>query len=302
VGTTVTDDVVCEHPRFEKAADFLAALRPGHPMWGADPGSWVFRGHADSKWRLLPASNRRASLVPYFGTKYQGDGYCVPDPADIEALLRQFVYALERAGHNVAGMPLMSIWRIADSVAYGLSDPSAGEAHEVVGLAQHHRLPTDLLDWTRHSNVAAYFAASETVNLSGELTGDIEVWALNKAIGEGAEYLGTIGSDRVSLRMLTPRRGGNPNLHAQSGLFTYAVYPTHEGTVIRSADEIAAAVAHTHRRLPRPLMHRLRLPQREAGEVLHLLSLEPVTGGTLFPGYDGVVRDVRDRVRLGRKD
>jgi hypothetical protein len=49
-------------------------------------------------------------------------------------------------------------------------------------------------------------------------------------------------------------------------------------------------------------MHHLKLRQSEARELLRLLAFEPVTGAMLFPGLAGVVRDVRDRMRLGRKD
>lgn len=293
----MADDAIVRHHPFETAADFLAALRPGHPLWGDDPGTWVFRGHADSRWLLLPSENRRASLAPYFGTKYRGvDPYCTPDPADLGALAVRFVHALNRAGYPVPGVGRFTIEEIAEKVKAGR--PSA-HVHELIALAQHHGLPTYMLDWSRHSNVAAYFAASETVHLPGELTGEIEVWALNSEVG--AEWLshGSIGGDRVRLHLSAPPRVGNANLHAQSGLFTYGIYPAAAG--LRTADEMARAMALVNK-VPFPVMHRLRLPQSQAGAVLRLLSFEPVTGGTLFPGVGGVVRDVRDRARFGRKD
>jgi hypothetical protein len=308
----MADDVIAEHPIFKGAAEFLAALRPGHPLWGDDPGAWVFRGHAESTWRLVPSGNRRRSLAPYFGTKYQAadpsDHYCAPEPSDLASLMVEFVYALGRAGHNVPGTPFMDIERVAEMMTHGLPSMIGHDdngAIELIALAQHHELPTFMLDWTRHSNVAAYFAASDTVNLPGELAGEIEVWALNRHVGNGNVLLGSIDGEHVQLRVATPLRGGNPNLHAQSGLFTYnSFYPPRRGGAVHAADEIVAAMAAANPQFhpALPLMHRLRLPQNQAGEVLRLLSFEPVTGATLFPGVGGVVRDVRERVRLGRRD
>jgi hypothetical protein len=54
---------------------------------------------------------------------------------------------------------------------------------ELMALAQHHGFPTRLLDWSRRSYVAAYFAASDA--LARHLNGDnpseqpFAVWALN---------------------------------------------------------------------------------------------------------------------------
>lgn len=306
----MVDHVIAEHPVFERAADFLAALRPGHHLWGDDPASWTFRGHADSTWRLVPSGCRRASLAPYFGAKYRGrldDPYYVPDPADLALLMKQFVYALERAGNHVPGTPTAKLAEVAQWLEHGLPSMIGHDdngALELMGLAQHHGLPTFMLDWTRHSNIAAYFAASDTVNLPGELTGEIEVWALNKDDFGGNVLVGSIGGEHVQIRVAEPLRGGNPTLHAQGGLFTYSPRQLPpRGAAVHAADEVVDAIARaTPESLSgRPLMQRLRLPQSEAGEVLRLLACEPVTGATLFPGIYGVVRDARECVRLGRK-
>jgi FRG domain len=295
-------DAVLEHS-FERAEDFLAALRPSDHRWSADPRYWVYRGHADSRWLLLPSQNRRLALASYFGPKYraEGDGhplynrlYCQPDPADLGALMEKFVYALDRAGHVVPGTSRFTIERIAEKVRAGQPD---GDAHEVVALAQHHELPTYMLDWTRHSNFAAYFAASETAKLPGDLTGKIEVWALNTIVGEMSRPTAQIGGNPVRLWFSMPPRGGNPNLHAQSGLFTYPSFLPGKDGPMYPADEIVRAMTQASG-FAGTVIHRLTLPQSEAGQVLHLLSYEPVTGASLFPGVGGVVRDVRDQQHL----
>jgi hypothetical protein len=286
----MAETVVAEH-RFEAAEEFLAALRPSHPLWKANPAWWLYRGHADLRWRLLPSGNRRSALGEYFATKYRGDGfYCEPDPLDLGALMVQFVHALDRAGYPVPSK--FRIEKLAEKLTGGYPE---SQTDEVMALAQHYGLPTYMLDWTRHSTFAAYFAASETARLTTDLTGDIEVWALNRDVDsnrKGVMY-GMLDDSAVRLFVSMPPRAGNQNLHAQGGAFTFSSYFTMHGK-IRPADEIVEAMVGANI-FTLPVMHRLKLPQREAGKLLRLLAFEPVTGGTMFPGIAGVVRDVRDR-------
>src|SRR4051812_44056199 len=50
---------------FNRAAQFLRALSPLASTWQSDPSDWVFRGHGDSRWRLLPSCCRRACWQPF---------------------------------------------------------------------------------------------------------------------------------------------------------------------------------------------------------------------------------------------
>jgi hypothetical protein len=243
------------------------------------------------------------ALGAYFGTKYEGDGtYCRPDPADLGAVLVQFARALDRAGYQVPGTPLLTIEQVVASVESGRPEASDSGTHELIALAQHYGLPTYLLDWTRHAAIAAYFAASDTANLPGELDGELEVWALNTFVVTEKSHnpYGLIDGIPIGLDVSSPLRAGNPNLHAQGGVFTFT--KNQDGTVsLRSADEVVCATAERNPSWALPVMHRFRLPQREAGRLLWLLTFEPVTGGALFPGLSGVVRDVRDGRRFPPK-
>lgn len=296
------NEIIVEE-RIETAAEFLAALRPSDARWKPDPGEWVYRGHADSDWLLVPSQNRRSSLARYFGTTYRASDkeenpirrrYCQPDPADVGTLMAEFVYALEKAGHVVPNASRLTE-DIAENVSRGRPDVNT---QEVVALAQHHGLPTYLLDWTRHSNVAAYFAASETVHLPGELAGDIEVWALKHWVGHGAA-IAHIKGDEVRLWRSTPPLWGNPNMHAQGGLFTWVEHNATKGGPVYPHDKVVLTMSKTTMWARLPVMRRLKLPQSEVGALLHLLSHERVTGASLFPGVDGVVQEVRDRMHFG---
>jgi hypothetical protein len=125
--------------------------------------------------------------------------------------------------------------------------------------------------------------------------GVLEVWALNRCVDtmKAGSSPGLIDGSPVSLNFSSPLRAGNQNLHAQGGVFTYPTIQ-HSGA-LRPADEIISAMAEKNPGWARPVMHRFRLTQFQAHRLLWLLSFEPVTGATLFPGYSGVVRDVRDR-------
>src|ERR1043165_1623059 len=209
--------------------------------------NYIFRGEAIASWPLRSTFDRN------YSDKQAGSRDTLA-----KDLIKEFYEECER----------FSSWR------YSVDDP------RVLAMAQHHGLPTRLLDWSFSPYVAAYFAFSWFMfeKLEMEPAGSVAVWVLNR---NEIEKKGPEGQ----LQIITVQDHENSRLGSQFGLFTYL--KTNEASLedylISPAVNLAGALV------------KLELPRYCAREALQDLILMGIHHGTIFPGREGVAQTIKLR-------
>jgi hypothetical protein len=275
--------------RCETARELLDLVSPLNDMW--DAGTHIFRGQGSDSYKLTPSICRRGPGSFAHGSLRKAFLYTVRNQVEYELeVLSMFLNGCDRSGLTVPGYTEQIKRKLANQRSFFLSggDPWPQQnMYEILAVAQHYDVPTRLLDWTERSFVACYFAAASANFELDDGKERIAVWALDTSNSD--EW------DTVSI-IRTPG-GTSRNQAAQSGLFTthkvkdYAFEP-YQSEALEEVAEIYSEGA-----MARSLL-KFTLPVEQAPVLLTLCSKLGVDGSTLFPGFHGVAKNVRDWANL----
>jgi hypothetical protein len=272
---------------------------------------WIFRGHAKDSYVLLPAALRPESR-PRMLQLYRRVGR---EPKDMRllggqiyvesTLLQDFLEMADKQGlplpGDVSGL-VQSLFMTRHTID-GHSAPEQDGAFAIgwparnliplIALAQHYGVPTRLLDWTYSPYVAAYFAALEAAQQSDSDV-CLSVWALDVNHCAQLRLASLPNGDEIPIVVSAPH-ASNPNLHAQSGIFSLQGVGSMrdgEATMNTPIDQIIRQIRF--RVFPTPVMFHFSVPASEAKKILWLLAKEGITKARLFPGYRGIVQGIEE--------
>jgi hypothetical protein len=281
--------------RAASEGEFWELLSPlsSEKLLFAAPCNLLYRGQANAFWQLNPSIFRDGNHPTEFWGLHPA-GECQSDEQVFAEwmFLKRFIDHCDSVGlsipndssqfreqyfsQNLPAGPGRSLIRT------DLWPPK--ELFDVMALAQHHRLPTRLLDWTKRSYVAAYFAASDAVAEKAKVDGSgekrIAVWVLDiekRGLFKELEVVCVPGSNSA-------------NLAAQRGVFTLLRQKGVRGSVFEGTpvlDEYLLKQSEC------PLV-KVTLPAEQAPLVLMLCDKYGINGATVFPDYYGAARATLD--------
>lgn len=304
--------------RKNETLNFIHSISYGGELYNTFNNGFIFRGHSSSIYKLLPSALRKEGMI---GTNLIKSDDSIKIYGELlqiyreSQLLQQFYKNCDDTGLYIPFIDEKNLYYLLNEDRIASTFPPfeywpPKDYYELMSLAQHHGIPTRLLDWSRDVNVAIYFALSDYLN-GKEICDDdyMTLWAMNGGLLE-------LESKSIPLKIIKPRYHNNPNLHAQRGVFSvWSVSkndlvdptPTQDNSIRLiekevndiPLDELLKKYIEEHRDLFKDITYLYKFEfydiKHQIPILYNYLEKQKATAQYLFPGYDGVTKYIKEK-------
>ncbi|MGY6648460.1 FRG domain-containing protein [Wenyingzhuangia sp. IMCC45574] len=261
---------------------------------------YIFRGHQDSKWELIPTVFRNLNSdkeINRLNILKSGNGHVLPELTDFITFIRginSLGYKIEDESFKLISSPLIDDVSQAFDLIEDFPKP---EQLKELALAQHYGVHTRLLDFTFNPNKAIFFASEKIKHVNKEGDMKIGVWAIPERLIE-------VCQEDFYLQKIFIEGFQNHNMVAQQGLFiNYFKGRSNDGDLfdeegrIKSLDKYLFDSKKSSdngklikEKIGRPSL--FTLSHKVAWQIVKRLELLNINWITIQPDLDGVKKEV----------